>query len=671
MSNTEYVIDGHYEIREIALYRKITLFLIVTLFIHCGRNRLAAQESAKILTIIHTNDLQSRLLPFGPNRDYTPAIGDDHTIGGIARMATVIKSLKQKSPETTLVIDGGDFLMGTLFHTISREESAELRLMHEIGYDAVALGNHEFDFWPAGLAQIITAAKGNLPPLLLANAVFSATDPRDDALQQLFENGAVKSYRVYHKKGLKIGVFGLLGKNAAEVAPFSEPVTFADPIETARKIAKQLKEEESVDVIVCASHGGVWKNPDEKQWQGEDLTLASQVPEIDVVVGGHSHTLLKEPIIVNGTPVVQAGAEGRYVGVLDLTINDSGVEIAGYQIIAITDSIAADPHIQAEVERYQEIINRNVLSQNGYAFDQVVAETDFDLTIKEDDSNLGNLVSDAMRWRIDQCQYDPAFPKTRTSVAIESNGVIRDDLVKGKSGMLQISDLFRVVPLGVGMIEDSPGYPLVSFYLTAQEIKRAVEVLTSLYPLKGIDYYLQPSGMRFRYNPRRVIFDRVIEIEIEDEKGVYGPLDLSSGSRELYKIGCNIFVATFIKIVGEFTYGILTMTPKDSGGHPIADLNTALVDADPDLPGIQEAKEWEALLAYARTFPDTDGDNVPNIPTLYQYPQGRIRKISSSHPTLLFKNATYLTYSVTSVMLISMLALFALIRLLIVKFKTP
>ncbi|MDZ7344495.1 MAG: bifunctional metallophosphatase/5'-nucleotidase [candidate division KSB1 bacterium] len=654
------------------MYRTMPFFLSAALCIPLNCNRLASQEPAKSLTIIHTNDLQSRLLPFAPNRDYTPAVGDDHTIGGIARVATVIKSLKQKSPETTLVIDGGDFMMGTLFHTISREESAELRLMHEIGYDAVVLGNHEFDFWPKGLAQIITTAlaKGNLPPLILANAVFSDTDPRDDALQQLFEQGVVKSYRVYHKSGLKIGVFGLLGKNAAEVSPFVEPLTFADPVKTARKIAKQLKEEERVDVIICASHGGVWKKPEEKQWQGEDIALASQVPEIDVVVGGHSHTLLKEPIIVNGTPVVQAGAEGRSVGVLDLRIRQGAVEIASYRSIAITDSIAADPLTQAEVDRYRMIINRNFLSQAGYAFDQVVAETDFDLTINEDDSNLGNLVSDAMRWRIDQCQYDPAFPKTRTVVAIESNGLIRDDLVKGQSGLLQVSDLFRVVPLGIGMVEDSPGYPLVSFYLTAEEIKRALEVLTSVYPLQGIDYYLQPSGLRFRYNTRRVIFDRVIEIEIEDEKGEYQPLDLSSGNRELYKVGCNIFVATFIKIVGNFTYGILTMTPKDSSGQPIEELRMALIDADSDSAGIQEVKEWEALLAYVQTFPDTDGNEVPNMSARYRHAQGRIQKVSSMHPALLFKNATYLTWGATSLVLGALLAVFALIRLVIIKFKT-
>ncbi|MDZ7363941.1 MAG: bifunctional metallophosphatase/5'-nucleotidase [candidate division KSB1 bacterium] len=638
---------------------------IILAFVLIDKSSLA-QDNAKTLTIIHTNDLQSRLLGFAPNREYTPfTLGDDQTIGGIARVATVIKALKQKSPETTLVIDGGDFLMGTLFHTIAREESAELRLLHEIGYEAITLGNHEFDFRPRGLAQILNAAlsKGDIPALLAANIVFSESDTSDDALQALFKRGVVKPYQIFVKNGLRIGVFGVMGMNAAEVAPFAAPVTFANPVETAKRIVKIFKNDERVDVIVCASHGGVWRKSDQKNWEGEDIDLAREVPEIDVVVGGHSHTFLKEPIMVNNTPVLQAGAEGRYVGVLNLEIENGDVAMKDYQSIAINDSVAADRHIQAMVDHYQEMVNQKKLRPHGLALDQVFAETQFDLTIKEDNSNLGDLVSDAIRWSIDQYEYNPAFPNTRTVIAVESNGMIRDDLVMGKSGLLQVSDLFRVVPLGIGMVDDQPGFALMSFYLTAPEIKKAFEVLTSVHPLKGWDYFLQISGAKFRYNPNRVIFDRVIDIEIADAGGNFAPLDLSSSNKQLYKAGCNIFVGTFIKLVGDFTGGFLRIVPKDSSGKPIENLNTALVDANPNAAGIQEVKQWVAFLDYVRNFEDVNGNNIPDMPAGYRFPQGRIVRVDSWRAALLYKNATAVTWGASGLILVLLLGLVWLVRL--------
>jgi len=635
------------------------LILVIAGLCLCSVMRLHAQPSEKRLTIIHTNDLQSRLLPFGPNRDYTPEVlGDDQTLGGIARMATLMRSLKQKSPETTVVIDGGDFMMGTLFHTISREEAPELRLMHALGYDAITLGNHEFDFRPEGLAQTIqTAQRHNaLPPLLLANVIFSATDARDDELQKLFEQGAVQPYRIIEKNGLRIGVFGLIGKDAAEVSPFAEPMRFDDPIAAAKRMVKILEQDEKADFIICASHGGVWRNEGSEAWAGEDVALAAAVPKIDVIVGGHSHTPLPQPLVEGRTLVLQAGSEGRYVGVLDLKITARGAEAEAYRLHAVNDDIPADSTVQAELARYKETIGREVLAPHGYAFDQILAETDFDLTLREANSNLGNLVSDAIRWSLERHQPQAQQPFTAT-LTVESNGLIRDDLPRGASGLLQVSDLFRVVPLGIGMADDSPGYPLVSFYLTGAEIKKAMEVLTSVYPLKGSSYYLQPSGLRFYFNPNRTVFDRVYEIELADAASFH-TLDLSEDGARLYKVGCNIYNATFIKLIGDFTYAFLSMTPKDSTGRPIADLKSALVDARPDLPGVQELKEWQALLDYVRTFPDSDGDGIPNIPERYREPQTRIISTASFKPALFYKNATRVTWIATIGGLLLILLLF-------------
>ena len=141
----------------------------------------------KEITIIHTNDLHSHLLGFSPNLDYRPdMIGGDETKGGLARVATAIKREKEKRNHPVLVLDSGDFLMGSLFHMLAREEAMELRLMKDMGYDALTLGNHEFDLKPKGLTRILhsAAAKGGMPPIVFSNAVFSKESDRDDALEE-------------------------------------------------------------------------------------------------------------------------------------------------------------------------------------------------------------------------------------------------------------------------------------------------------------------------------------------------------------------------------------------------------------------------------------------------------------------------------------------------------
>ena len=132
--------------------------------------------------------MHSHFLGASPNIAYTPSVtGDDRTIGGWARIATVIKKVKQDRSNPVLVVDAGDFLMGSLFHMLSREQAFELRLLSMMGYDAVCLGNHEFDLKPEGLARILTSARssGNIPPIVASNVIFSAESNKDDALETM------------------------------------------------------------------------------------------------------------------------------------------------------------------------------------------------------------------------------------------------------------------------------------------------------------------------------------------------------------------------------------------------------------------------------------------------------------------------------------------------------
>jgi len=628
----------------------------------------ALSAGNKTLTIVHTNDLHSHLLGFSPNRDYTPDItGDDTTMGGWARIATVIKDVKKDRKNPVLVVDAGDFLMGSLFHMISREHAVEMQLLSRMGIEYSTLGNHEFDLKPRGLARILNTAykSGSMPGIVASNIIFSKESDSDDSLEAVFKKGIVKPYAVTVKNGIKIGFFGLLGKAAHGVAPFSSPVTIEDPVTASGKMVKQLREKEKVDLVICLSHSGLW---DDKS-KSEDEILAEKVPGIDIIISGHTHTKVPEPIKINNTLIVQAWEYGKHVGVMDITVGEKGTELADYRIVEINDSIKGDRAVTSFINSYISIIDRTVLKNEGLAFNKTIAETGFDLTIREDESNLGNLIADSMKWYANKYVYDKKDPKSEVVFAVESYGSIRDDVLVGKTGKISVCDLFRTFPLGIGMDadgvrDDTMAYPVVTCYIYASEIKKALEIITSIYPLQGSDYFLQISGIKFTYNPKRVLFDRVTEVWIGDEGKGYKPLDYSKSNRELYRIAGNFYSTSFLKVIGSFTWDILKIVPKDRDGKAIKDLLEYRVDMDRNKPGIQEMKEWIGLMEYVKTFRDTDGDGIGEVPGLYRGKLGRIVKHASLNPVSLLSRGTWVTWTAFTVFMVLLaLVIFILSRI--------
>jgi 5'-nucleotidase/UDP-sugar diphosphatase len=193
------------------------------------------------------------------------------------------------------------------------------------------------------------------------------------------------------------------------------------------------------------------------------------------------------------------------------------------------------------------------------------------------------------------------------------------------------------------------GYPLTTCYVYAYEIKRALEITTSIYPMKGSTFFMQISGIKFTYNPRRVLFDRVTKIEIETDNGEYVPLDYSKSNKELYRVVSDIYEAAFLKLIGSYTYNILEIIPKDRNGEPLTSLSEYRVDADKSKPGVQELKEWVAVMDYLRSFKDTKGNGIPDMPERYKEPEGRIIIESSLNPVKLLSNGTAVTWGVFAV----------------------
>ena len=635
-------------------YFRILIILAALLF---ASGSIAAEKQ---LTIVHTNDMHSHFQGFSPEIDYQPfKIHADKTLGGWARVATVIKNTRKERSHPVLVLDAGDYTMGSLFHMPIREEAFELRLLKAMGYDAITFGNHEFDLKPAGLAAILKTAKakGGMPQIVLANPVFDRKQPVLANLQDTFSETGVKPYTILQRDGLKIGIFGLLGKDAVEVSPFAKPLTFRDPAETARAMVDILRHQEKAEIVICLSHGGLRDNPK----TSEDILLAQNVPGIDVIISGHTHTKLDRPITVGKTLIVQAWCYGMQAGILDLAVNNGRISVKNYTPVMINSAIVADQQIQSMINSFKKTIDSRLLAALNLSYDKVIAETKWDMTKTAEESPLGNLLADAIRWTVNQADSNPGDPSTRVLVAVESNGVIRDNLVAGKTGKITAGDLFRTIPLGIGT-DDTMGYPLISFYLYGYEIKRALEIVTSVRPLKeNDDYFLQISGLRFTYNPRRMLFDRVTGIEIGSEEEGYRTLDYSASNQTLYRVAANIYNATFLKMVGKFTYSLLDIVPKDKNGAPIEKLTSALIDGDKSQTGMQEIKQWQGVMQYVGSFPDTDGNGIPDIPEKYKGKLGRIVETPSLNPINLVSRAAAPTLIVLAGIVIVVLLIVAII----------
>ena len=277
--------------------RKTVVLYMLLLFTAVGA------YAQKHLEVLHTNDTHSCIMPLNPNLADTAVAGR----GGFLRRVAMIKEERAKNPDL-LLIDSGDFSQGSPFYTMFKGD-VEVGLMNLMGYDAVTIGNHEFDFGLENMARIFKMAKF---PVVCANYDFTGT----------CVEGLVKPYVVIKRNGLKIGLFGLSPQLEGLVdLSKCKGVTYLDPIEVGNRVAAELKHDKKCDVVICVSHLG-WLRPDE---MGDQKLLASS-KDIDLVLGGHSHSYFKALRYVNNAdgkavPVDQNGKNAMYVGKLTLSFD--------------------------------------------------------------------------------------------------------------------------------------------------------------------------------------------------------------------------------------------------------------------------------------------------------------------------------------------------------------
>jgi 5'-nucleotidase/UDP-sugar diphosphatase len=589
--------------------KKVLLFILYLFFVFSVKG-----QTEKKITILHTIDLHSRLTGYAPESAYSPLkVNDDNTRGGFARIASIIKIEKESNAGTTLVLDAGDFLMGTLFTSLEKKTGFQLRLMKTMGYDVIGLGNHEYDFGPGWLASVISISKdkGDIPQLLSGNAISDKKDSKDDALEKLIADNIIGRKTVLTKDGVKIGIFSILGKNAAGVAPNSAPVTFAKQTSYAKKMVQELRGEKC-NIIICISHSGISKDKN-GAWGGEDVELAKSVKGIDLIVGGHSHTRLDQPLVVNGIPIVQSGEFGQFVGHLSLIYSGANLRVENYKLIPVDDKIMGDKNINQLIEDQKKSIDQEILNPLGMEYGKPVAETDFVLEGNDGgdyvNSNLGPIIADAIHF------YVNIHAGKGTDISMVAAGMLFDKILPG---VQTAPDLFRVMPLGYGK-DGVPGYPLSRLYVTGKELKSILEILLVAYK-SSPDNYCYYSGLKVDYDPGKGLLKKIKKIEIVHSDGQSVNVDFSKKNKSLYSLTADSYMLEFIGIIKKMSFGLINVIPKDFEGIWITDMKTAVIDMDENKEGVQEGKEWLALMEFFGSMKDTNGNGIPDIDRKYASP---------------------------------------------------
>jgi 5'-nucleotidase len=565
------------------------------------------------LVILHTNDIHSHLNGFSPEAEYTPLENDgDPTRGGFSRIAGFINAQKEIHGDNVLVLDAGDFLMGTLFQTLELKEGFQLNLMKKMGYDYVALGNHEFDFGPNSLARIINLSRlnGEIPSILLSNYKGSVNIGDSDFVELMAES-VIMPYAIKEVNGYKIGLLALVGDDAEESIPQKFGIEFYNPLKIAKRTARYLKRNEKVDMVIVLSHSGVKLNA-EGIWGGEDIILGKKVPDIDLIISGHSHSYISTAAYAGTTPVVQTGSSGTSVGRIEVMFDFDGKPLFQTSLVAMDDNIAADVEIQELIDDKVVDIEENILSEIGVGYYDYVVETTFDLLIDEhapDSSNLGPFVADAIRYYVDKKAADGV------DVSLVASGVIRNNIETGNKGFQNINDIFNVLPLGMGN-EHIPGSPLGLIYVTGNELKKVMELIFAVHE-KLPAYYLYYSGMEIDFDQDKGLFRKISSIRIGDEVKGYRDIDISRKSTDMVSVTANNYMIGFMGKLKRMSFGLVKVEPKKSDGTPVID-NDFLVDIDPDSEGVQEAKEWLSVYYYIQSFTDEVGNGIPRIPLRYK-----------------------------------------------------
>lgn len=460
---------------------------------------VSAQEAGDFtLTILHTNDTHSHIEEYDGSTTTCPAESEAAglCIGGVARRATLLADLRASAPDgNAILVDAGDSFNGTLYFSVYKgEESA--RFMNLLGYQAMAVGNHEFDNGPAHLADFLDHVEF---PVLSANIDTSAEPLLD---------GRLAPYTVIDVNGEPVGVIGLTTIDVPISSSPGPTLKFNDYLSSLAPVLSDL-DGQGIDKIVLLSHIGY----------GDDLRLATQMDGIDVIVGGHSHTLLSStdpaaagpyPTVVespSGDPVlvVQAEAYGKYLGQLVVTFDGDG-DILSWEgaPILVDASVARDPAIQAIVDEMAVAVNAMRDETIGSTVNLLQGDRS---VCRYAECTMGNLVADGMRW---------ATQNSDVQVALINGGGLRTSI---PAGDISTGSVLEVLPFSNN---------IATLKLTGVDLLAALEngVSRAESPDNaGTGRFPQVSGLRFSWDATKPAGERIVSAEVQNDDGSYSPLD--------------------------------------------------------------------------------------------------------------------------------------------------
>lgn len=437
---------------------KNLVFIIFVLFFQSG---LVLSQGVEI-TILYVNDSHSHLDATGPKD-----VNLDGTLGGISKAATVIGTVKA-TETNVLLLHAGDFCVGDLFYN-KYFGVPELQIMKQLEFDAMTVGNHEFDFGPEVLNGVFTEGfSGGSFPVVSANLDISG--------YPVLENWITPSI-IKNVSGVKVGIFGMTIPD-----PMNNPspvIVKEDLLPIAEQTITNLKSN-GADVIIMLSHLGVTY----------DQLVASNVSDIDFIVGGHDHYVFQQPIVITNpsskpTRIVQAGENYKYVGKLKFTFNNGSITMNNYEVIPVDASVPPVPEIQGVVD----YLKSGIVAQYGDVYHTVLGTSVNELykdpvpSSPFKDTPLGNLITDAYR------------NKTNTQIGITANGLISEKIYEGP---IVGADVFRAASYGFDE-ETGLGFKLATFDIQGAELLKGLEIGLAQIEVNE-DYFLQVSGMKFDYN---------------------------------------------------------------------------------------------------------------------------------------------------------------------------
>jgi len=449
--------------------------------------RITAKAAPFNLSLMHVNDTHANVEQY-------------------PKLTTAVNQVRSEKPNA-LLVDAGDVFSGTLYFN-QYLGKADLWFMNKLRYDAMTFGNHEFDKTSTELASFMSEMTF---PMVSANVNVT----KDPVLSPLFKNeisaapegGKIYSAIVKTINGEKVGIFGLTTEDTTFLANPSKDIVFENAVEKAKSTVAALKEQ-GINKIVVLSHLGY----------GPDQNLAKAVDGIDVIVGGHSHTKLDKPVVIEKTEptvIVQANEYLKYLGTLDVTFDENGVVTAESGKLLDVNTYAPDAEALAKVNELKAPLEELKKTKVGSTSVLLDGER---TNVRYKETNLGNLIADAMAQRANQMVPG-------TFIAMQNGGGIRASINQGD---VTLGDIYTVMPFA---------NLLVTLDLTGKEIWDALEHSVSKVE-SGAGQFMQVSGIQFKYDPAKPAYDRVWDVKVKTANG-FESIDLT----KTYSVATNAFVA--------------------------------------------------------------------------------------------------------------------------------